>query len=35
MNDFDRFRLATSQIVGRRVTYAALIGKAGIPESIH
>jgi transposase-like protein len=28
MNDFDRFRLATSQIVGRRLTYKELIGEA-------
>jgi hypothetical protein len=28
MNDFDRFRLATAQIVGSRVTYAELTGKA-------
>jgi hypothetical protein len=34
-NDFDRFRLATSHIVGRRMTCAALIGKAWILESIH
>jgi transposase-like protein len=27
MNDFDRFKLATSQIVGRRVMYNELIGK--------
>lgn len=27
MNDFDRFRLAASQIVGRRLTYAELSGK--------
>jgi transposase-like protein len=28
LSDFDRFRLATSQIVGRRLTYAELSGKA-------
>ena len=31
MNDFDRFRLATSQIVGRRLTYADAIGKTHTP----
>ena len=34
MNDYDRFRLA-SQIGGRRITYAELIGKTHVPESIH
>ncbi len=27
MDDFDRFRLAMSQVVGRRVTYKELSGK--------
>ncbi|MGH6628687.1 MAG: IS1595 family transposase, partial [Burkholderiales bacterium] len=34
MNDFDRFRLAMSQIVGRRLTYDELSGKLHTPESI-
>jgi transposase-like protein len=29
MDDFDRFALATQQIVGKRLTYAELIGKVG------
>ena len=29
MNDFDRFDLAVSQIVGKRLTYAELTGKVG------
>ena len=29
MNDFDRFSLAVSNIVGKRVTYAELTGKEG------
>jgi hypothetical protein len=28
-NDFDRFKLALSMIVGKRLTYRALIGKEG------
>ncbi len=28
-DDFDRFKLLLSQIVGRRITYAQLIGKEG------
>jgi transposase-like protein len=35
VTDFDRFKLATTQIVGRRLTYADLIGESRIPESIH
>jgi hypothetical protein len=27
MNDFDRFQLATSRIVGKRLTYDQLTGK--------
>ncbi|MBI4266166.1 MAG: IS1595 family transposase [Acidobacteria bacterium] len=33
MNDFDRFRLAMSQIVGRRLTFDELIGKYHEPSS--
>jgi transposase-like protein len=33
MNDFDRFKLATSQIVGKRLTYAELSGKRQEPSS--
>lgn len=33
MNDGDRFRLALSQIVGRRLTYAELTGKARQPQA--
>jgi hypothetical protein len=29
MNDWDRFDLAVSQIVGKRLTYAELTGKVG------
>ena len=29
MNDFDRFSLAVSNIVGKRLTYAELTGKEG------
>jgi transposase-like protein len=35
MDDFDRFKLATSQIVGRRLTYAELSGKKHSPASIN
>lgn len=35
MSDFDRFRLATAQIVGRRLTYAELIGKAADTSNIN
>ena len=35
MKDFDRFRLATSQIVGPRLTYAEVSGKTHTPVSIH
>ena len=31
MNDFDRFRLAASQIIGRRLTYAEVSGKTHTP----
>jgi hypothetical protein len=31
-DDFDRFKLLLSQIVGRRITYAQLIGKEGETE---
>ena len=34
MNDFDRFRVATSQIVGRRLTYAEASGRAHVPASV-
>jgi hypothetical protein len=29
MDDYDRFALATQQIVGKRLTYAELTGKVG------
>jgi len=29
VDDLDRFKLAVSRIVGRRLTYDALIGKKG------
>ena len=32
--DFDRFKIALSQIVGKRLTYKALIGKEGASEEI-
>jgi transposase-like protein len=35
MNDFDRFRLALSQIVGRRLTYKELSGQIHSPASIN
>lgn len=35
MTDYGRFRLATSQIVGKRLTYAEVTGKVRTPESIH
>ena len=35
MNDFDRFRLATSQIVGRRLTYADASGQTHTTASIY
>jgi len=31
-DDFDRFKLLLSQIVGKRMTYAQLIGKEGETE---
>ena len=34
LKDFDRFRLATSQIVSRRLTYAEVSGKTHVPASI-
>jgi len=33
MNDFDRFRLALSQIAGKRLTYKHLTGKEMEPPS--
>ena len=33
MNDFDRFKLAASQIVGKRLTYNELSGKSFQPSS--
>ena len=35
MNDFDRFRLALSQVAGKRLTYAEATGQEHVPESIH
>ena len=35
MNDFDRFRIALSQVAGKRLTYAQATGKEHVPESIH
>ena len=35
MKDFDRFRLATSQIVGRRLTYAEASGQTHVPAQVH
>ena len=35
MDDFDRFKLAATQVVGRRLTYAEVSGKANSSESIH
>jgi hypothetical protein len=32
MNDFDRFRLALSQIAGKRLTFSHLIGKETKPS---
>ena len=34
-NDFDRFKLALSQVIGKRLTYAELSGQEHTPESIH
>jgi hypothetical protein len=33
MDDFDRFRLAASQIVGKRLTYETLTGKSAELET--
>jgi len=33
MNDFDRFKLACSQIVGKRLTWDRLTGKQSDPET--
>jgi hypothetical protein len=33
MNDYDRFELAMSQIVGKRLTYNELIGKQSDPQT--
>jgi hypothetical protein len=33
MNDFDRFKLACSQIVGKRLTWDGLTGKQPDPET--
>jgi hypothetical protein len=33
MDDFDRFRLAMSQIVGKRLTWDRLTGKTGDSET--
>ncbi len=35
MNDSDRFSLAVSQIVGKRLTYVELIGKGAETETIN
>ena len=35
MGDFGRFRLAVSQVIGKRLTYADVTGKSWVPESIH
>jgi transposase-like protein len=35
MDDYDRFELAMSQIVGKRLTYAELIGKQETPTSLN
>jgi transposase-like protein len=35
LNDFDRFKLAMSQVVGKRLTWDALTGKASDPPSIN
>ena len=35
MNDFDRFRLALSQVARKRLTYAEATGQEHVPESIH
>ena len=34
MNDSERFDIAISQIVGKRLTYKELIGKEGATEEI-
>ena len=33
LNDFDRFKLAVSQVVGKRLTWDVLTGKASDPPS--
>jgi transposase-like protein len=35
MNDFDRFKLAASQIVGKRLTWNEVTGRSGSEPSIH
>ena len=35
LNDFDRFKLAMSQVVGKRLTWDALTGKASDPPSVN
>ncbi len=35
MNDFDRFKLAMTQVVGKRLTWDALTGKASDPPSVN
>ncbi len=35
LTDLDRFTLAVSQVVGKRLTYAEVTGKTRLPESIH
>lgn len=35
LKDFDRFKLALSQVVGKRLTYAEVTGKEATPEPIY
>ena len=35
MNDFDRFKSALAQVVGKRLTYAEVSGKTHEPTPIH
>ena len=35
MDDFDRFKLAASQIVGKRLTWNELTGKESTPTSVN
>ena len=35
LNDFDRFKIAMSQVVGKRFTWDALTGKASDPPSVN